>query len=76
MNSEEIKDALLKGYAVKANGIEYKRVTAVIYRERDGRIAVSAELLDKCKNSVTIVSLDKIEKVCAECVNSALKERN
>lgn len=76
MTSEEIKDALLKKYPVHADGIEYKCVTAVIYREKDGRIAVSAELLDKCKNSVTIVALDKIEKVCVECVNSSLQERN
>lgn len=62
MTAEEIKDALMKKYPVCAGGIEYKRVTAVIYREKDGRIAVSAELLDKCKNSVTIVPLDKIEK--------------
>ena len=62
MTSEEIKDALLKKYPVIADGIEYRCVTAVIYRERNGRIAVSGELLDKNKNSVTIVSLDKIEK--------------
>lgn len=76
MTSEEIKDALLNKYPVYANGIEYACVSAVIYREQSGRIKVSAELHDKHQNSVTIVSLDKIEKVCAECVNSALKERN
>lgn len=62
MTAEEIKDALMKKYPVCANGIKFNCVTAVIYRERDGRIEVSAELLDKCKNSVTIVPLDKIEK--------------
>ena len=62
MTSEEIKDALLKKYPVCANGIEYKCVTAVIYREQSGRITVSGELLDKNQKSVTIVSLDKIEK--------------
>lgn len=62
MTSEEIKDALLKKYPVCANGIEYKCVTAVIYRERNGKIVVSAELLDKNRRSVTIVSLDRIEK--------------
>ena len=62
MTAEEIKDALLKKYAVCAGGIEYRCVNAVIYREKDGRIAVSGELLDKCKNSVTIVALDKIER--------------
>lgn len=62
MTNEEIKDALLKKYPVIADGIEFKCVNAVIYREQSGRITVSAELLDKCKNSVTIVSLDKIKK--------------
>lgn len=62
MTAEEIKDALLNKYAVVANGIEYRCVTAVIYREKDGRITVSGELLDKKQNSVTIVSLDKIKK--------------
>ena len=62
MTAEEIKDALLKKYPVCANGIEYKRVTAVIYREHEKRIVVSGELLDKCGHSVTIVPLDKIEK--------------
>jgi hypothetical protein len=62
MTSEEIKDALLKKYPVYANGIEYKCVTAVIYRKNNGRIVVSGELLDKNEMSVTIVPLDKIEK--------------
>jgi hypothetical protein len=62
MTSEEIKDALLNKYAVVANGIEYKCVTAVIYREKDGRITVSGELLDKCNHSGTVVALDKIKK--------------
>ena len=62
MTAEEIKDALLKKYPVCAHGIEYKCVTAVIYREQDKRIVVSAELLDRCGNSVTIVPLDKVKK--------------
>ena len=62
MTAEEIKDALMKKYPVCANGIEYKCVTAVIYRERNKRIVVSAELLDKNKNSVTIVPLEIIQR--------------
>lgn len=62
MTAEEIKDALLKKYPVCADGIEYSCVSAVIYREKSGRITVSGELLDKNQNSVTIVPLDKIEK--------------
>ena len=62
MTAEEIKDALMKKYPVIANGIEYKCVSAVIYREQNRRIEVSAELLDKSGTSVTIVSLKNIEK--------------
>lgn len=62
MTAEEVKDALLKKYPVIASGIEYKCVNAVIYRERDKRIVVSAELLDRCGHSVTIVPLKNIEK--------------
>ena len=62
MTAEEIKHALLNKYPVYAGGIEYKCVTAVIYRAQNGRITVSGELLDKSENSVTIVSLDKIER--------------
>ena len=62
MTGEEIKDALLKGYPVSAGGIEYKCVSAIIYRKQSGRITVSGELLDKNRNSVTIVPLDKIQK--------------
>ena len=62
MTAEEIKDALLKKYPVIANGIEYKRVTAVIYREQDGKIEVSAELLDRSGRSVTIAPLKNIDK--------------
>lgn len=62
MNGEELKDALLKKYPVCANGIEYKCLTAVIYREQDGRIMMSAELLDKTGRSVSIVLAKNIEK--------------
>jgi hypothetical protein len=62
MTAEEIKDALLKKYPVIAGGIEYKRVTAVIYREQDKKIVVSAELLDRNGRSVTIAPLKNIEK--------------
>jgi hypothetical protein len=62
MTAEEIKDALMKKYPVCAGGITYKCVTAVIYREQDGKITVSGELLDRCGHSVTVVPLKNIEK--------------
>jgi hypothetical protein len=62
MTSEEIKDALLKKYPVQAHGITYRCVTAVIYRESNGRIAVSGELLDYNGQSITIAALKDIKR--------------
>lgn len=62
MTSEELKDALLGKYPVFAKGIMYKQVNAVIYRVQEGRIAVTAELLDQCGHSVTICPIKDITK--------------
>ncbi len=61
MNNDELKTALLNHTPVILKApllgeIKYERITAIIYREEKGRIVVSAELLDKNKNSVTIAS--------------------
>lgn len=62
MNSNDIKDALLDGRPVLHNGITYEKVSAVVYRNRNGKIAVSAELLDKNHNCVVVASIDKIQE--------------
>lgn len=59
MDNEELKSALLSGDPVvwkSADGteIEYKCVSAIVYRRKNGRVDVSTELLDKCGRSVTI----------------------
>ena len=51
MDNAELKAALLSGKPVilhHADGHagEYKRITAIVYRAKNGRISVSAELLD------------------------------
>lgn len=40
--------------------IEYERVNAIIYTEKDGKIKVSAELMDKCGHSVCRVRPNEI----------------
>lgn len=35
--------------------LNYKRVSAIIYRVKNGKLCVSAEIEDKCGHSVTIV---------------------
>jgi len=63
MNNTEIKDALMDGRSVMNNGILYDRVNAIIYRNNNGKIAVSAELLDKNSRCIVVASVDKIQNV-------------
>ena len=64
MTSEEAKKCLYSRNEVICNGITYKCITAIIYRldESGKRILVSAELLDKSKNSVTIAQLKDVKE--------------
>lgn len=47
MSNTELKDALLSACPVEYGGIEYLRVEEIVYRCRNGKIVVSAGLLDK-----------------------------
>lgn len=61
MKNEELKEALTSGREVKHKGITYKCVSAIIYRNKNGRIIISAELMDKNNKSVCIVEPKNIE---------------
>lgn len=63
MNNEELKSALFDRCPVEHNGIEYKCVTAIIYRNKGGRLSISAEIADKKTNSVCIVEAEKLKEV-------------
>jgi len=63
MSNEELKDALFRGCPVKYNGIVYLRVSAIIYRNCAGKLLLSAELLDRNQNSVTVVPPQKVQEV-------------
>lgn len=67
MNSEELKNALLKGSPVEYDGLTYKVtfkcVSAIIYRNKNGKIDISAEVLDKNNNSVCYVDPIKLKEV-------------
>ena len=67
MTNIEIKDALMDGRRVEYNGVEYDRVSAIIYRNNSGKIAVSAEVLDKNENCIVIAPVAKIN--CVEVAN-------
>lgn len=60
MNGQELKEALMQESAVVFNGIKYSKVSGIIYRKVGNGVAVSAELLDRNRNSVVIAASDKI----------------
>jgi hypothetical protein len=61
MNGEELKSSLKSKGHVKYSGIEYE-LSAIIYRIKDGKIAVSVELLDKNKRCVVIAPAEKVDQ--------------
>lgn len=63
MNSEELKNALLNGFPVDYDGITFKCVSAIVYRNKNGKIDISAEVLDKNNNSVCYVDPRKLKEV-------------
>ncbi len=63
MTNEQLKEALFSGCPVEHNGIVYKCVSAIIYRNKSGKLDVTAELTDKNDNSVSIVDPKKIKEV-------------
>ena len=57
MTNEELKQALLSGQPVRYENSdgresEYERVSAIVYRAKDGEVVVSAEVVDKCGHSL------------------------
>lgn len=69
MTSDEIKKAMREFSPVKYKGIEYKRITAFIYRavpvpmSNNFRGVLQVELLDRNGNSVTIAEAEKVELI-------------
>lgn len=63
MTNEQLKEALFSGCQVEHNGIIYKCVSGIIYRNKGGKLDISAELMDKNNNSVSIVNPAKVKEV-------------
>lgn len=61
MTNEEIKNALMDERHVQYNGIEFEKVSAIIYRKSNGKVSISAEMLDKNSNSVAIAPVEKVQ---------------
>lgn len=61
MTNSEAKEALKNRTPIIYNNIEYSYISAIIYRYDDNRnLLISAELVDKCKHSVTIAQLKDV----------------
>lgn len=63
MTNEQLKEALFSGCQVEYRGIIYKCVSGIIYRNKGGKLDISAELMDKNNNSVSIVNPAKAKEV-------------
>lgn len=63
MTNDELKAALFSGCQVMHNGITYQCVSAIIYRYKGGKLAITAELTDKNNNSVSIVEPSRVTEV-------------
>lgn len=69
MTNEEAKDAFLRDLPVLHHDPyrhidqEYECISAIIYRKKNGYLRVSAELLDRNKNSVTIAKVSDLKIV-------------
>lgn len=62
MTNDETKKAWINKQPVTCNGIDYTKISALIYRLNDnGEMTLSVELLDKNGNCVVIASPQKVE---------------
>ena len=61
MTNEEAKTALFQRTPVRYNGINYLYMSAIIYRtDPHNQLIISAEMLDKSNNSITIAPLKDV----------------
>ena len=63
MTNEQLKEALFSGCQVEHNGIIYKCVSGIIYRNKRGKLYFWAEFLYKKNNCFSIVAPEKFKVV-------------
>lgn len=71
MTKSDLKEAFQLGSPVVSDGIQYKRVNALITRRIKNTAVLQAELLDANENSVTIAQADRIELAETEETSSS-----
>lgn len=76
---KEAKEIMFNESSVSHAGIEYRKISALIFRKSNGSFRASAELLDKTRNSVVVVGLDRIHpgdvKEEANPIDQDIRER-
>lgn len=60
MTGAELKAALLSACPVQHNGIQYKCICEIVYKCVDGKIVVSAGLLDCNGNAIVYARGEKV----------------
>lgn len=63
MTNEQLKAALLSGCPVEYKGQQYKKVSAIVYRNVNKEIVTLAELLDYGNNSLIYVEPHYVSEV-------------
>lgn len=63
MNIKELNPAMMSEVPVTYNGIEYKRISAIIFRKAKEGKFVQVELEDKKVHSVTIADPNRVIRV-------------
>lgn len=61
MTKDDAKAAFLAATPVQHGGIEYDRISALIYRIKAGTVVMSVELASMKANSVTIAAPERVE---------------
>lgn len=63
METVDLLSAMLEKVPFIYNGIIYSRISAVIFREKNNEVTIQVELEDKNKNSVTIASAARVNRL-------------
>lgn len=63
MTNEQLKAALFSSCQVEHGGIVYKCVSGIICRNKGGKLSISAELMYKNGNSVSIADPKRVKEV-------------
>ena len=63
MDYQQAKEAFNTKKEIKHKGVEYRCITAIVFRRTNGLEVIQLELLDKNGNSVTVAKMKDCEAV-------------